>query len=515
MIAIHDVEQVRAAEEAAFREVPAEALMQRAAFALSVSCARLMAAARGGTVGARVVLLVGSGNNGGDALWAGSMLARRGCRVDAVALLDRIHEEGANALLRAGGHLHRWSASDQALARLVARADLAVDGILGIGGSGALRPDAAALVALVDVSDAIVVAVDVPSGVDADTGAVAGAAVTADVTVTFGCLKPGLVVSPGRFRSGAVQVVDIGLGFDDEPAAYALEGIDVAAWVAEPSPDAHKYRRGVVGVSAGSVSYPGAAMLAVSAARRGNVGMVRFLDRSDGTAHAVVQACPDVIVDGSDPSTQPRVTAWACGSGFAGDPVDALTVSAVLRATVPVVLDAGALTVVADSADARLRLSERRRLGIATVVTPHEGEFERMLPGLLGAAGGRLAAARTAAETLGCVVVLKGPGTIIADPDGRVFVDRDGPVDLGVAGSGDVLAGLTAALLAGSWASGRRDSREAVEVVAAAVWLHSASGRIASCRAPVTSVEISAAIPRAIRLARFGDRGSTEGTEPC
>jgi hydroxyethylthiazole kinase-like uncharacterized protein yjeF len=515
VIGIRDVGHVRAAEEAAFRVVPAGDLMQRAAFALSVACARLLQGARGGVVGSRVVLLVGSGNNGGDALWAGAMLAGRGARVDALALGDAIHAEGAMALRGAGGRVHRWGLGDARQADLVWRADLAIDGILGIGGSGALHADAAALAALTADCGAIVVAVDVPSGVDADTGIVSGAAVSADVTVTFGAIKPGLVVAPGSLRSGAVQVIDIGLEFDAPASARIIEEIDVASWVAEPAPDSYKYRRGVVAVSAGSGLYPGAALLAASAARHGNVGMVRFLDRGDATARTVVSRYPDVVVDGSEPSAQPRVDAWACGPGFPGDATDALTVVAVLSTDLPVVLDAGALTVVADSVDVRRRLVERAERGLVTVLTPHEGEFERIVPGLLDRGLGRLAATRAAAAQLGAVVVLKGPGTVIAGPSGRAFVDVVGTADLGVAGSGDVLTGLMAAVLAGAWAEGRRDPDGLVEAVAAAVWLHGAAGRIAALRAPVTSTGISDALPCAIRLARFGEEFQDGTGQPC
>ena len=233
MLPVHDVAQVRAAEEEAFAKVPEGTLMQRAARALAISCARLLIELRGGVVGSRVVLLVGSGNNGGDALWAGAMLAARGCRVDALLLSDRVHEQGAAALVRAGGRLHRWDPDEPGLATLIRTADLVLDGILGIGGAGGLRADAADLVDRVEAAECVVVAVDVPSGVDADTGVVSGRAVMADVTVTFGSLKPGLVLAPGRMHSGGIQVIDIGLEFADPPVARVPEGLDAAFWVDE------------------------------------------------------------------------------------------------------------------------------------------------------------------------------------------------------------------------------------------------------------------------------------------
>lgn len=502
MIDLQSVASVRSAEESAFRVVPEGALMQRAAHALAVSCARLLTQIRGGVVGARVVLLGGSGNNGGDALWAGARLAARGCRVDAVCLADRVHAEGRAALLRAGGRIWRWDAADLDQQAILGAADLTIDGVLGIGGVGGLRPEAAEAAAAVAASDAVVVAVDVPSGVDADTGAVPGATVSADVTVTFGAAKPGLLLAPGLLHTGAVQIVDIGLEFTDEPAAVVLEGPDVAFWVAEPAGDDYKYRRGVVGIAAGSAEYPGAALLTTSAARQASVGMVRYLDRADGNAAVVVAHYPDVVVDGAPPAAQSRATAWACGPGFPGGVTDEPAVVAVLEAEVPVVLDAGALSVVAESARVRNRLVERQRAGLVTVLTPHQGEFATLQPGLLDPAAGRLAAASAAADALSAVIVLKGPGTVIAAPGGEVYVDTEGTADLGTAGSGDVLTGLLAGLLAGAWADGHRDLPSLTEAVAAGVWLHGHAGRIAANGGPVTAPDIADAVPLAIRDAR-------------
>lgn len=502
MIDVQSVAAVRAAEEAAFRVVPEGALMQRAAQALAVSCARVLTEVRGGVVGSRVLLLVGSGNNGGDALWAGARLAARGSRVDAVCLADRVHEEGLAALLRAGGRQWRWDAADAAQQAIVGAADLTIDGILGIGGAGGLRPEAADLAAAVAASAAVVVAVDIPSGVDADSGEVPGSAFEADITVTFGAVKPGLLLDPGLLYSGSVQIVDIGLEFDGEPPAVVLEGADAALWVAEPQADAYKYRRGVVGVAAGSRAYPGAALLTTSAARHASVGMVRYLDRGDGNAAVVVGQYPDTVVDGAPPADQRRATAWACGPGFPGDAEDVPAVDAVLQAEVPVVLDAGALAVVSDSPHLQERLAARHRGGLVTVLTPHQGEFERLRPGLLASASGRLAAARAAAAHLSSVVVLKGPGTVIAGPGGEAFLDTEGTADLGTAGSGDVLTGIIAAVLAGAWADGHRDLPSLTEAVAAGVWLHGRAGRIAALAGPVTATDVAAAVPAAVRAAR-------------
>jgi len=251
MRAAYDVDQIRAAEEPLLKALPHGALMQRAATALARRCAALL-----GTVyGARIVVLAGKGNNGGDALLAAEQLARRGARIDVLRSEEPVDAEAARALL--------------------ADADVVIDGLLGIGASGALRGSAEKLAELLGESDALVVAVDVPSGVDASTGEVPGRAVRADVTVTFGALKTGLVVAPGADYAGAVEVVDIGLSLPASDVTL-LDASDVSALVPAPEGETDKYRRGVVCVVAGSDRYTGAAMLAVGGALAMGAGMVRF-----------------------------------------------------------------------------------------------------------------------------------------------------------------------------------------------------------------------------------------------
>ncbi len=506
MIDAYRVSQVRAAEEELFAVLAEGALMQRAATGLAGTCARLLRELRGQVAGARVVLLVGAGNNGGDALWAGAMLRSRGCRVDAIALAGGMHAEGSAALAAAGGRF--LSAGDNEVRSVLGAADLVLDGILGIGGRGALREPAAGMAALLPSTDAVVIAVDLPSGVDADTGEVAGAAVRADVTVTFGCLKPGLLLSPGRDNAGEVVLVDIGLAealtHHGAPAARIAREGDVARFVAEPSEDAYKYSRGVVGIAAGSADYPGASLLCTAAARHANVGMVRYLDRGDGLARTVVDHYPDIVIDGTAPAEQSRASAWACGPGFAGKPSDVPTVRAVLAAHVPVVLDAGALQVVADDAGIRADLLHRREQGLPTVLTPHEGEFRRLAPGVLEEAPSRVDAAVAAASRLGAFVVLKGPGTVVASPTGGVRIDSEGTADLGVAGSGDVLTGLAGALLAGASRAQDLGDEEVLDCIASAVWLHGRAGRIAAAQGPVVATDLAESVRAAVQAVRFG-----------
>src|SRR3954454_7842239 len=252
-------------------QLPDGALMQRAATGLARRAASLL----GRVYGARVVLLVGKGNNGGDALYAGARLAARGARVDALLLGDAEPPAALTAFHQAGGRAR--DAGAKVDAQLIGEADLVVDGMLGIGGNGALRQPAARLAALADDTQGVVLAVDVPSGVDAGSGHVDGPVVHADVTVTFGALKPGLLVSPGASCAGVVEDADIRLEPHLPRAQLTVaDADDVAALLPRLEPDTDKYRRGVVGVAAGSDTYTGAAVLATGGAIVAGAGVVRF-----------------------------------------------------------------------------------------------------------------------------------------------------------------------------------------------------------------------------------------------
>lgn len=498
---VYDVATVRAAEEAVMATLPEGGLMDRAATGLADACATLLRDLGMRLPGCRVVLLVGSGNNGGDALYAGAQLARRGARAEAFLLGERTHAGGLAAFVSAGGTLVAPDGIDSALSR----ADLVVDGILGIGGRGALREDAARCARLAAQSGALVVAVDIPSGVDADTGAVADAeaAIDADATVTFGCLKPGLLLSPGRDRAGAILLVDIGL--DEalpQAGVHALDPLDLADAVPEPGPEDYKYSRGVVGIAAGSPRYRGAAFMATGSARHGNVGMVHVLDRGDGLAQTLVDEFWDVVISSAAPAAVSRTTSWVVGPGLGLDAEGQQVLCDVLAVDAPVVVDADALRLLREPGPMAARAARRH----PTVLTPHDGEFAA-----LGYAAGegssedRLGSARRAARDLGAVVVLKGPGTVIASPTGAAYVDTWGTPDLGTAGSGDVLAGVMGALLAGAAARRVLDDDDAARVAAAAVGLHGLAGRLAAEGGrPVTAPDIIAALPDAIAIVRRG-----------
>jgi ADP-dependent NAD(P)H-hydrate dehydratase / NAD(P)H-hydrate epimerase len=460
MRSAHTVAQVRAAEAALLATLPDGTLMQRAATGLGHAVLELL----GGGYGKRVLLLVGSGDNGGDALYAGALLARRGARVEALLLSDHPHEGGLAALLSAGGgivlddvvgHAPRGRASRPGAPH---RPDVVIDGIVGIGGRGPLRPEAVA--ALERVAGVPMVAVDLPSGIDADTGEVSGPHVEATLTVTFGTHKVAHLVDPAARACGAVELVDIGL---DLPAApvEALQAADVARLLPRPAADAHKYTRGVVGVRAGSERYPGAALLSVGGAACGLAGMVRYVGSA---ATTVKQQHPEVVGEG-------RVQAWVVGSGTDADAGAHL--EAALADGVPLVVDADALAHLA-----------RPVPHAGLVLTPHAGELAALLDVDRDEVEARpLHHARTAAVEFRNVVLLKGRRTIVAAPDGSTRVNTTGTPWLATAGAGDVLGGLVGALLAAGLAP--------YDAASVGAWLHGAAATAASGGGPIVAGDIA------------------------
>ncbi|MEI5035656.1 NAD(P)H-hydrate dehydratase [Streptomyces sp. S1A(2023)] len=478
----YSVETVRAAEAALMQRLPEGALMRRAAAGLAVACGDLLR--RNGRVyGSRVLLLVGSGDNGGDALYAGARLARRGAGVRALLLApDRAHPGGLAALLAAGGQVVDGPDGLGVL-------DLVVDGITGIGGRGGLRGDATGLLHTVTRDRTPVLAVDLPSGVEADTGEVHGDAVRADATVTFGTYKPGLLIDPAAEHAGALRLVDIGLGpeLPEPPDLEALQYADVAALLPVPGPESDKYRRGVVGIVAGSERYPGAAVLAVAGALRGGAGAVRYVGPG---ADAVISRYPEALVHAGPPSEAGRVQAWVVGPGLGDGRSAEAAVAEVLAADVPVLVDADGLRLL-DAETVRTRTAP-------TVLTPHAGEAAA----LLGAAreeveAGRLAAVRELAARYRATVLLKGSTTLIAEArDTPVRVNPTGTSWLATAGSGDVLSGLTGSLLAAGLAP-----RDAASVGA---YLHGLAARHGSDGAPVSAQDVADGIQAAWRDVRAG-----------
>lgn len=496
MRAAYSVAQVRAAEAAAMSLLPEGALMQRAAFGLATRCMQVLRSTRGGIRGSRIAVLCGAGNNGGDALFAVSRLARMGATVDVIQLGSTLHAEGL-AAARAHGARVTDGGSPDALGAAIA-ADLIVDAIVGLGSRPGLPEPAAAFARLTTGWSAPVIAVDLPSGIDPDTGAVGECAVQADITVTFGCLKPGLLTGPGRGLAGVVEVVDIGLdltevlSFDDDSDVVAKvpDWSDIGFWFDPPESDDYKYSRGVVQIIAGSEQFPGAALLATGGARSGPAGLVRV---AGTVASTVVARYPDVV------AAQGRTDAIVVGPGIGLTDAGLGQLEHALKQEVPVVIDADGLTLLAQHPEL---LAHRHSAHPVTVLTPHSGEAERLgvPPELLE--NDRYSAARWLAQEYQAVVVLKGPGTVVAWPGSHaVAVDTAGTSDLATAGSGDVLAGLIGSLVA----IGVRTHDLAAELAFAAVFVHGIAGRLAaSDDYPVRATDLIDALPAGIAMLRAG-----------
>ncbi|MCT7658094.1 NAD(P)H-hydrate dehydratase [Mycobacterium deserti] len=440
----YTADQIREAEAPLLATLPGGALMRRAAYGLASVIARELIVLTGAIAGRRICAIVGSGDNGGDALWAATFLRRRGAAASAVLLnRDRTHPMALNAFTRAGGRI---------VETIPAATDLVIDGVVGISGSGPLRPDAARIFA--DVA-APVVAVDIPSGIDVWTGATDGPHVDAALTVTFGGLKPVHALGD----CGRVELVDIGL---ELPSADVLEfeAADVRARWPVPGPKDDKYSQGVTGVLAGSATYPGAAVLCGGAAVAATSGMVRY---AGSAGQQVLSQWPEVI---AAPTAQAsgRVQAWVVGPGIGTDDTGASALMFALSSDLPVIVDADALTILAAHPDLVVKRAA------PTVLTPHAGEYKR----LAGSEPGedRVAAARKLADRMGVTVLLKGNVTVVAEPGGPVYLNPAGQSWAATAGSGDVLSGMIGALLAAGLPAG--------EAAAAAAFVHARAANLSA-----------------------------------
>ncbi|WP_018330955.1 bifunctional ADP-dependent NAD(P)H-hydrate dehydratase/NAD(P)H-hydrate epimerase [Actinomycetospora chiangmaiensis] len=485
MYGVWTPEQVQAAEEPVLARTAEGALMRRAAYGAAQVALRLLTGRTGGTTGRRVVVLVGAGNNGGDGLWAGVDLRRRGVAVMAVLLSpERAHPAGLEALRAAHG---RVLTEVEAAVGAIGRADLVLDAIVGTSARGGLRDPAPVLVGAAAAAGVPVLAIDTPSGVDPLTGVVHDEAVTATATVTFGARKPVHVLN--RARCGDVTLVDIGLGPElPEPVLRVLGAADVGARWPVPGPADDKYTQGVVGIAAGSATYPGAAVLASGAAALATSGMVRY---AGSAADEVRAAWPEVVAT-DHVEDAGRVQAWAVGPGLGTDDAGAAALRHVLDAGVPVLADADAVTLLGADADLRARAA-----ATTTLVTPHAGEFARLVASFddpPDPAVDRVDAARRAAAELRVTVLLKGNATVIAAPDGRVLVHPAGSSWLATAGSGDVLSGVAGALLAAGL--------DPLDAGGCAAFVHARAAELGALGAPVPASHVQAALPDAIRSVR-------------
>jgi ADP-dependent NAD(P)H-hydrate dehydratase / NAD(P)H-hydrate epimerase len=463
-------DEMRAAEAPLLASLPDGALMRRAAYGLATAIARELKARTGGVSGRRVCAVVGSGDNGGDALWAATFLRRRGAGAFALLLSpERTHRKALAAFTGSGGRI---------VDGIPEGTDLVIDGVVGISGSGPLRPAAAEVFAAVDAAAIPVVGVDIPSGVDVQTGATSGPHVHAALTVTFGGLKPVHALGD----CGRVELVDIGL--DLRPSdLLGFDASDVEERWPVPGPHDDKYTQGVTGILAGSATYPGAAVLCTGAAVAATSGMVRYA----GTAAAqVLSHWPEVIASPSA-ETAGRVEAWAVGPGLGTDEAGASALWFALNTDLPVIVDADALTILAEHRD----LVTSRTA--PTVLTPHAGEFARLAGSPPG--GDRIGATRELADRLGATVLLKGYVTVIAEPGGPVYLNPAGQSWAATAGSGDVLSGIIGALLAAGLPAG--------EAAAAAAFVHARAANLSAADpgprpAPTSASRIVAHIRSAV-----------------
>jgi hydroxyethylthiazole kinase-like uncharacterized protein yjeF len=418
-----------------------------------------------------VLVLAGPGNNGGDGFVAARRLADAGRAVTLMLLGDPARLAGDAAIAR-----DRWPGPVIPAALPLPDAAVAIDALFGAGLDRPLGGAAAGLVAALNAAPVPVVAVDVPSGLAADSGRPLGPCVEATATVTFFRRKPGHLLYPGRALCGRVHLADIGIPatvlaeiaprrFENAPGLWAAE----LRW---PGWAGHKYSRGHALVVSGPVARTGAARLAAGAALRAGAGLVTLA--SPGGALAVnaahltavmLRRCDDgpalaAILD------DPRFTAVALGPGLGTGAAERAMVLAALGAPAAAVLDADALTAFADDPGTLFAAIAGRTAPV--VLTPHEGEFARLFPDLGPDSGPRSDRARTAAERSGAVVVLKGADTVIAAPDGRLAINSNAPPWLATAGSGDVLTGIIAGLAA--------QGMPAWQAVCAGVWMHGAAG---------------------------------------
>jgi NAD(P)H-hydrate epimerase len=402
------------------------------------------------------VLVCGKGNNGGDGLVAAQVLASWGVRTNVFELAAGVDRRQCK--------------------RALAGADVVVDAMYGTGFRGTLDGDAAWIVEQLDAFDGEVIAVDIPSGVDGLTGTVWGPVVRATRTVTFAACKPGLVFEPGRALAGDVIVADIGISVDDvaDTPIALVDGDDVRAWLPARAPDAHKWQSGAL-VVGGSGGMTGAPLLVSRAAMRAGAGIVWCALPGADTARAaaggevITKGLPadasGFLARGAVESLLADVGRFASvalgpGLGGAGDPdLQFVVRTMVAEARPPLVLDADGLNALAGDFTS---LQARRTTGAPAVLTPHAGEYQRLMGAPVG--DDRLAAARARAERSGAVVLLKGPGTVVASPEGAVALNPTGGVALATAGSGDVLTGIIAGFLA--------RGVDAFHAAAAAAWVH-------------------------------------------
>jgi ADP-dependent NAD(P)H-hydrate dehydratase / NAD(P)H-hydrate epimerase len=501
-------ESGRLDDAASERGTSVDELMDRAGTALA-RAARTIA---GGAYGRRAVVVCGKGNNGGDGLVAARQLDRWGMGVTAVLMTDpdALGAPAGRSFQSFVGRGGRWRPySRPSLEREVGRADVVVDAIFGTGFSGPPRDAYAEAIPVVNAAGAPVVAADIPSGVEGETGLVRGEAIRADLTVAFGALKPGLVFFPGADLAGAVEVVDIGFPPDLVTSdLWLMQREDVAALIDPRDPETHK-RRAVVLVLAGSRAMTGAAVLTAASAYRAGAGLVtlavpegilQVVERS--VTEATFLPLPETEAGTASEDAWAlieerlgQVHAVAVGPGLGADPSTVELVRRLVAGSpAPLVLDADGLNAFAGRGSL---LADRAS---DAVLTPHPGEFGR-LAGISAAEvlEDRVGHARKAAAEFRCPVLLKGSRTVVAQPDGQARVNPTGGSFLATAGTGDVLTGVIAALMARGVAP--------ADAAVAGAYVHGDAGRVAAAELGDGTVasDVLARLPEAMARLRRGE----------
>ncbi len=442
-----------------------------------------------------ILVLCGPGNNGGDGFVAARLLTLRDRDV-ALGLLGDIDDLVDDAAINARRWVEECDGDVDALSREWVRwADVVIDGLFGAGLTRPVDGVARDVINEINLYKKPCLAIDVPSGVQGDSGAVLGAAPQADLTVTFFRHKPGHLLFPGRGLCECVQVADIGIPdevLDDiAPTQWRNVPMFWASDFPRPAPEGHKYGRGHA-IIAGGEELTGAAQLAAYGALRAGAGLVSIASPPkavpvyrSGRASIMVRNTPDTEAF-TNAISDPRVRAVLVGPGNGLTADTRANVLAALEGEIGCVVDADGISVFADDPGAMFDGIKNRTSD--TILTPHEGEFDRLFSEPLDDAGAnRLERARAAADLSGAVVVLKGADTVIAAPDGRAAINGNAPPTLATAGSGDVLAGFILGLLA--------QGMPGFSAACAGVWLHGAAASsfgpgliaedIADCLPPV------------------------------
>ncbi len=431
MLPIVTPDEMRAIDAAA--TTPVEVLIERSGSAVARSALRML----GGAYGRRVVVIAGPGNNGMDGRAAARNLAARGVQVRTFEVADA--------------------------PRVLPESDLVIDAAFGTGFRGTwIAPDP---------GDARVLAVDITSGVNGLTGQAGVGVMAADLTIVLAALKPGLLFPPGAGLAGTLELADIGLPCDGV-RAHLVQQIDVAEWWHPRVADAHKWRSSTR-VIAGSPGMTGAAHLAASAAMRCGTGMVHLsipgASLESGNNEYVQRPLPETGWSSSALASLDRFQSLVIGPGLGRDDSTVASARDVLRQSpIPTVVDGDGLFALAWSSQGAAAILRDRNA--PTVITPHDGEYALLTGHKPG--HDRILAARELAAALDVVVLLKGPATVVADPQGNALVVNAGDNRLATAGTGDVLAGIVGALLA--------QGLPAIEAAAAGAWVHGRAGRLGS-----------------------------------